>query len=112
MLFDTYGRHTANQLRMTELNSDTWDEVTQAQLCNRARHVVPARLRIVTYSPNLSFPDYPTIHFEGETGMEVWQDGGATDEDDDRNVCHLEGTVSMLADGSVRWSFVRPFHCL
>ena len=92
----------------TALNGPDWnDDSMGSGLFHRARHLVPCRLRIVSYSRELGcFPDYPTIHFEGETGMENWVDYTEEEDISDDMVCHVDGQVSMLADGSVRWSFV------
>ena len=66
---------------------------------------MPTSLRITGYSaPALAaFPDRPTIHVEGEMGGAGWV--GSIDVNDD-DVRHVHGSVSMLPDGSVRWSLV------
>jgi len=90
------------------LNSDDWKNWS-ADLslpANRARHLVPCRLRIVSYSQDPGcLPGFPTIHFEGETGMEAWQEVEDREVDDDTCICLVDGQTSMLADGTVRWSF-------
>ncbi|OCH84484.1 hypothetical protein OBBRIDRAFT_821884 [Obba rivulosa] len=62
--------------------------------------IVPLRLRIVRYSPPsvAAYPGYPDIHVEGEMGGAGWNDVTAGD------VRGLKGTVSIIGDGSVRWS--------
>ncbi|KAH8100872.1 hypothetical protein BXZ70DRAFT_1007808 [Cristinia sonorae] len=88
-----------------ELNGPLWQKIPESQLSIRARHIVPCRLHISSYSQNPYFPSFPNIHFEGQTGMEQWYDIDSTDDNDETNVCYLDGKVSMLADGNVRWSF-------
>ncbi|CAL1717319.1 unnamed protein product [Somion occarium] len=63
--------------------------------------IVPLRLRIVSYKdePDGS-PLFPTIQCEGEMGGQGWD----TSDEEQADVHHVEGSVSMLADGSVRWS--------
>ena len=91
----------------TGLNGDGWQDVTDRELRIRARHLIPCRLRVVSYSRDDGcLPDFPTIYFEGDTGMEAWHEN-SVDEESDNHVCFLDGSASMLADGSVRWSFVR-----
>ncbi|KAH9896104.1 hypothetical protein C8Q73DRAFT_466138 [Cubamyces lactineus] len=65
--------------------------------------IVPLSLRITGYSPSpiARYADRPTIHVEGEMGGGNW-------EDDEEDVRRVHGTVSMLEDGHVRWSIVRP----
>ncbi|KAI0820849.1 hypothetical protein BC628DRAFT_1394472 [Trametes gibbosa] len=65
--------------------------------------IVPLSLHITGYSPAhvVKYADKPTIHVEGQMGGEYWK-GNIDDDDDD--VRRVHGTVSMLADGSVRWS--------
>ncbi|KAI0706085.1 hypothetical protein BC835DRAFT_1312131 [Cytidiella melzeri] len=60
--------------------------------------IVPQVLKVVSYSP-ASVPGYehlPTIHFEGQLGGALW------DLEEDTRRTH--GTVSVIADGSIRWS--------
>jgi len=59
-----------------------------------AVRILPLRLRVVSYSPSPvpAYPDRPTIHIEGETS------GSA------QETRKVRGTVSVIADGSVRWS--------
>jgi hypothetical protein len=57
-------------------------------------------MRIVGYSPSL-VPEYkhlPTIHFEGQMGGVLW--------DIEQDTRRTHGSVSVLADGSIRWSMV------
>ncbi|KAI0689154.1 hypothetical protein C8T65DRAFT_746314 [Cerioporus squamosus] len=65
--------------------------------------IVPLSLKITGYSaPSLAaYPDRPTIHVKGEMGGAGWVGSVEADDDDIR---HCHGTVSMLPDGSVRWS--------
>ncbi|EIW53092.1 uncharacterized protein TRAVEDRAFT_135500 [Trametes versicolor FP-101664 SS1] len=65
--------------------------------------IVPVSLRITGYSPSPipAYADRPTIHVEGEMGGVGW-DGGIDIADED--IRRVHGTVSVLADGSVRWS--------
>ncbi|KAI9062526.1 hypothetical protein FKP32DRAFT_800490 [Trametes sanguinea] len=69
--------------------------------------IVPLSLRITGYSacPIPEYADRPTIHVEGEMGGAEWleeaADAGLVPDPDVRRV---HGTVSMLADGNVRWS--------
>ncbi|KAI0368215.1 hypothetical protein BV20DRAFT_948678, partial [Pilatotrama ljubarskyi] len=70
--------------------------------------IVPVSLRITGYSPCpiAKYADRPTIHVEGEMGGAGWQGNvPLTDED----VRRVHGTVSMLADGNVRWSITSGF---
>lgn len=67
--------------------------------------IVPVSLRITGYSPSPipAYPNRPTIHVEGEMGGAGWEgDVNLADED----IRRVHGTVSVLADGSVRWSIV------
>ena len=70
--------------------------------------IVPMSLRITHYSaPALAaHPDRPTIHVEGDMGGAGWVGGVEAHDDDVRRV---HGAVSMLPDGSVRWSLVSLF---
>ncbi|PCH34618.1 hypothetical protein WOLCODRAFT_124744 [Wolfiporia cocos MD-104 SS10] len=65
--------------------------------------IVPLRLRVVGYDPpaTSAFPDRPTLKIEGESGGPDWA-GSPDGEGDD--VRRIHGSVSMLADGHVRWS--------
>ncbi|KAI0759544.1 hypothetical protein BD413DRAFT_596809 [Trametes elegans] len=65
--------------------------------------IVPLSLRITGYSPCpiAKYAERPTIHVEGEMGGAGWVGDGEQGADDARKVY---GTVSMLADGNVRWS--------
>lgn len=65
--------------------------------------MVPLTLRIVKYTPCLvpGYEDRPTIHVQGWMGGEMWEGGM-----DQRKI---EGTVSVIADGSIRWKMVRAF---
>ncbi len=67
--------------------------------------IVPISLRITSYSPSSipAYSDRPTIHVEGEMGGAGWEGNVSLADEDIRRVY---GTVSMLADGSVRWSIV------
>lgn len=67
--------------------------------------IVPLSLRITGYSPSPipAYADRPTIHVEGEMGGAGW-DGNVDLADED--VRRVHGSVSMLADGSVRWCIV------
>lgn len=56
-------------------------------------------------------PKFPTINIEGEIGGEDWDDT-AEDVEDRLDVRRLTGSVSMLGDGSVRWSMVSNFSLL
>lgn len=69
---------------------------------------MPVSLRITGYSPSPipAYADRPTIHVEGEMGGVGW-DGGIDIADED--IRRVHGTVSVLVDGSVRWSIVRPY---
>lgn len=62
-------------------------------------------LTITSYSaPTLAaYPDRPTIHVKGEMGGAGWV--GSIDANHN-DVRQIRGTVSMLPDGSVRWSLV------
>lgn len=70
--------------------------------------IVPVSLRITGYSPSPipAYADRPTINVEGEMGGVGW-DGNIDIADED--IRRVHGTVSVLADGSVRWSIVRPY---
>ncbi|PCH34560.1 hypothetical protein WOLCODRAFT_27282 [Wolfiporia cocos MD-104 SS10] len=61
-----------------------------------AVRIVPMRLRVASYSPSsvAAYPDRPTIHFEGETA-------GTSANNQVRKV---RGSVSVIADGSVKWA--------
>ncbi|KAH9840524.1 uncharacterized protein C8Q71DRAFT_721069 [Rhodofomes roseus] len=63
-----------------------------------AVRIVPMRLRVASYGPPPvpAFPDRPTLHIEGETAA-----NGATG-----TVRRLQGTVSVVKDGSVHWRIV------
>ncbi|KAI0631873.1 hypothetical protein C8Q77DRAFT_169204 [Trametes polyzona] len=65
--------------------------------------IVPFSLRITGYSPSPipKYADRPTIHVEGEMGGAEWEGSIDISNEDIRRV---HGTVSMLSDGSVRWS--------
>ncbi|KZT03047.1 uncharacterized protein LAESUDRAFT_751817 [Laetiporus sulphureus 93-53] len=65
--------------------------------------IVPVRLRVVGYGPPAvpEYPDRPTILIEGETGGADWE---GHDGDDDDDIRRIHGTVSMIADGNVRWA--------
>lgn len=65
--------------------------------------MVPLTLRIVKYTPCLvpGYADRPTIHVQGWMGGEMWEGGM-----DQRKI---EGTVSVIADGSIRWKMVCVF---
>ena len=73
--------------------------------------IVPMSLRITGYgSPAVAaYPDRPTILIAGEMGGAGWVGNVSGNEEDVRRV---HGSVSMLPDGSVRWSMVsyRPFY--
>lgn len=62
--------------------------------------MVPLTLRIVKYTPCLvpGYADRPTIHVQGWMGGEMWEGGM-----DQRKI---EGTVSVIADGSIRWKML------
>ncbi|OBZ73031.1 hypothetical protein A0H81_07263 [Grifola frondosa] len=64
--------------------------------------IVPLRLRVVGFSePAVArYADRPTIHVEGEMGGAWWEEQDDGMEGDVRKV---HGTVSVIADGSVRW---------
>lgn len=66
-----------------------------------AVRIISMRLRVHSYSPS-RVPGYahlPTIHVEGDTAGSM-----------PGNPRRMEGTVSVIADGSVRWTLVRlPF---
>ncbi|KAL6310214.1 hypothetical protein BKA93DRAFT_721777 [Sparassis latifolia] len=64
--------------------------------------IVPLRLRIVGYGPPAipTHVDRPTIKVEGEMGGAGWV--GVPEVNDD--VRKIHGTVSTIADGSIRWS--------
>ncbi|KAI9056274.1 hypothetical protein FKP32DRAFT_1586153 [Trametes sanguinea] len=68
--------------------------------------IVPLSLRITGYSPSPlgEYADRPTIHVEGEIGGRDWLEAAALAGFEDQDVRRVHGTVSMLADGSVRWS--------
>lgn len=68
-----------------------------------AVRIVPMRLRVASYSPSPIpiFGDRPTIHVVGETS-------GSSPSGQVRRV---RGTVSVIADGSVRWTLVSCFLC-
>lgn len=98
------------QLRSTDFNADMKNDdiIKDAQVYL----IVPLRLRIVSYKdePDGS-PLFPTIQCEGEMGGQGWD----TSDEEQADVHHVEGSVSMLADGSVRWSLVSllpSFHYL
>ncbi|KAI0641604.1 hypothetical protein C8Q79DRAFT_988118 [Trametes meyenii] len=65
--------------------------------------IVPVTLRVTGYSPSPipKYADRPTIHFEGEMGGADWQ--GDVELPENEDVRKAYGTVSMLADGNVRW---------
>lgn len=67
--------------------------------------VVPQTIRIVGYDPPAvpAYPDRPTIRIEGEMGGAGWQ--GAPDGTNE-DVRWIHGTVSVVADGSIRWRIV------
>lgn len=62
--------------------------------------IVPVTMKIVGYSPSVvpGYEHLPTIHVEGESGGALWD----LEQDTRRN----HGTVSVVADGSVRWTMV------
>ncbi|CCM00206.1 uncharacterized protein FIBRA_02234 [Fibroporia radiculosa] len=63
-----------------------------------AVRIVPMRLRVVSFSPSLvpAYPNRPTLHVEGETA-------GGTPQGPVRK---LQGTVGVVADGSIRWTLL------
>ena len=73
--------------------------------------IVPMSLRITGYGPPAvtAYPDRPTILIAGEMGGAGWVGNVSGNSEDVRRV---HGSVSMLPDGSVRWSMVsyRPFY--
>jgi len=69
---------------------------------------VPVRLRIVSYDHDPDAPPgFPTIIVEGEMGGENWNPEVTSDSQNDIRL--VSGTVSLLYDGNVRWSFVTSF---
>ena len=67
---------------------------------------MPIHLRIVGYDySGLVSPRFPTIVVEGEMGGEDW-DETSDAPDSELDIRQIFGTVSMLHDGSVRWSLV------
>ncbi|KAI0095063.1 hypothetical protein BDY19DRAFT_916086 [Irpex rosettiformis] len=60
--------------------------------------IVPLTMKITGYSPSV-IPGYehlPDIRFEGEMGGALW--------DLEQDIRRIHGTVSVIADGSIRWS--------
>lgn len=77
-----------------------WPDIDELQQCL----IVPLRLRIVGYDfDSLVSPRFPTIKVEGEMGGEDWDETSDAPESD-LDIRRVFGTVSMLYDGSVRWS--------
>ncbi|CDO69778.1 hypothetical protein BN946_scf184766.g23 [Trametes cinnabarina] len=61
--------------------------------------------RIVAGScPIKRYAERPAIHLEGEIGGAGWVEEAAAVGFDDQDVRRVHGTVSMLSDGSIRWS--------
>ena len=50
--------------------------------------------------------EFPTILYEGHMGGEEW-DEKAIENDMTPDIVAVEGSVSLLLDGSVRWHMVR-----
>ncbi len=99
----------ANQLihLFTEYNASNFAH--QPRVTSRCRIVVPLRLQIVSYDhEGVVSPNFPIINFEGEMGGQEW-DEDSEDQGNTPDVRHLTGSVSMLVDGSVRWSMVLVF---
>ncbi|KAI0357274.1 hypothetical protein OH77DRAFT_1399499 [Trametes cingulata] len=72
--------------------------------------IVPLSLRITGYSPS-PLPQHaarPTIHVSGSMGGAGWQGSGNVPPADE-DVRRVHGSVSMLADGCVRWSLTSSF---
>ncbi|KAI0080957.1 hypothetical protein K474DRAFT_1672241 [Panus rudis PR-1116 ss-1] len=66
--------------------------------------IFPVRMRIVSARDDPDAPPgFPTLDIEGEIGGESWVDN---DTDHNLDIRFMKGSVSMLKDGTVRWSLV------
>ncbi|KAI0814774.1 hypothetical protein BC629DRAFT_1719942 [Irpex lacteus] len=63
-----------------------------------SRKIIPLTMKITGYAPStiLGHERTPDIYFEGEMGGALW--------DLEHDTRRIHGTVSVIADGSVRWS--------
>ncbi|KAI0739991.1 hypothetical protein C8Q80DRAFT_1357624 [Daedaleopsis nitida] len=86
----------------TPIDHNSYGAFVDADL-EEAWIIVPMSLKIISYSaPTLgAYPDRPTIHVKGEMGGGGWV---GNIEANDEDIRQIHGTVSMLPDGSVRWS--------
>ena len=85
---------------------DLVDDAVEVRTC------VPIRLRVVSYDhDDVSPEDFPTIKIQGEMGGEGWRNRDEDDPDDNGDQRFADGTVSLLADGHVRWSMVCVLIC-
>lgn len=88
-----------------ELNEEFDDEILDK--VDEVRAAIPMRIRVASYVHDDGCPDaFPTLVIEGEMAGEGWRFRNEDDPAEDGDLRFMDGSVSLLHDGSVRWSTV------
>ncbi|TCD61863.1 hypothetical protein EIP91_007812 [Steccherinum ochraceum] len=94
-----YGYETLLELNESGFDKEYLDDAFEV------RATIPIRLRIVSFVHDDGCPEaFPTIIIEGDMGGEGWRQRDENDPNEDGDKRYVDGVVSMLHDGSIRWS--------